>query len=72
MRNSWATYYTSSDAIIFVVDSTDNEHISLSKLELFNVLLHPDLADVPLLVLANKIDLETSKTDEEISESLNL
>lgn len=55
-----------------MVDSTDNEHISLSKLELFNVLLHPDLADVPLLVLANKIDLETSKTDEEISESLNL
>jgi ADP-ribosylation factor-like protein 5B len=44
----------------------------LAKLELFNLLLHPDLRAVPVLILANKNDIETSLNAEEVSAHLNL
>ena len=33
---------------------------------------HPDLANVPILILANKSDLPNSKSDSEIAEYLDL
>lgn len=72
LRNSWSLYFTSADAMIFVVDSTDSENTVLAKMELFNLLVHPDLREVPILVLANKVDLEEAMSSEQISEILNL
>lgn len=64
LRNSWSLYFTSADAMIFVVDSADTENTMLAKMELFNLLVHPDLREVPILVLANKVDLEEAMTSE--------
>lgn len=72
LRPSWSAYFTSTSAVIFVVDSSDTVNPLLAKMELFNLLLHQDLRGVPLLVLANKQDLPTARTPTLICEELNL
>ncbi|XP_043546350.1 ADP-ribosylation factor-like protein 5B isoform X2 [Chiloscyllium plagiosum] len=40
LRSSWNTYYTNTEFIILVVDSTDRERISVTKEELYRMLAH--------------------------------
>ena len=42
------------DGLIFVVDSTDVDRISLVKEELMKILIEPGLVGVPILIMANK------------------
>mmetsp|Transcript_43320 Transcript_43320/g.97794 ORF Transcript_43320/g.97794 Transcript_43320/m.97794 type:complete len:212 (-) Transcript_43320:132-767(-) len=72
LRASWATYFEETDAIVFVVDSNDQENMVLAKMELFNVVLHEDLKYACLLVLANKQDIQGCRTAGEIAEDLSL
>jgi GTPase SAR1 family protein len=44
--------------IIFVVDSADRERMGIAKDRLRSLLLDDQLWDAPLLVIANKGDLE--------------
>jgi len=41
----------------YVVDAADHEKIEVSKKELCELLARPSLGGIPLLVLANKLDL---------------
>ncbi|RVE58398.1 hypothetical protein OJAV_G00208710 [Oryzias javanicus] len=43
LRSSWNTYYTNTEFVIVVVDSTDRERISVTKEELYRMLAHEDL-----------------------------
>ena len=43
-----------------------------SKMEFFNLLISNDLKDASILVLANKQDLPTAKTSEELTELYSL
>mmetsp|Transcript_107663 Transcript_107663/g.286582 ORF Transcript_107663/g.286582 Transcript_107663/m.286582 type:complete len:209 (-) Transcript_107663:169-795(-) len=72
LRASWSTYFEDTDAIVFVVDSNDQENMVLAKMELFNVVLHEDLKHACLLVLANKQDIQGCRTAGEIAEDLSL
>eukprot|EP00210_Caulerpa_lentillifera_P007112 g6805.t1 len=72
LRPSWAAYYKSTDAVIMVVDSTDRARIGISKAELFTLLDSSDLADAPVLVLANKQDLKDAMDAAELSQALCL
>ncbi|KAJ6033196.1 hypothetical protein N7499_009465, partial [Penicillium canescens] len=75
MRPIWASYFSDLDAIIFVVDSTEIDRLDDAAFELRDLLDFEGVRDVraaPLLVFANKQDLEGSKTPEEISEALKL
>mmetsp|Transcript_73116 Transcript_73116/g.145019 ORF Transcript_73116/g.145019 Transcript_73116/m.145019 type:complete len:218 (+) Transcript_73116:46-699(+) len=72
LRASWATYFEGTDAIIYVVDSNDQENMLLAKMELLNVLLHEDLKHACLLVLANKQDIQGCRTASGIAEDLAL
>merc|ERR1712113_793558 len=72
LRASWSTYFQDTDAIIFVVDSNDQENMVLAKMELFNVVLHEDLKHACVLVLANKQDITGSRNAGEITEDLSL
>ncbi|CAK9102878.1 unnamed protein product [Durusdinium trenchii] len=65
-RANWATYFEDTDAIIFVVDSNDQENLVLAKMELFNVVLHEDLKHACLLVFANKQDIQGSRNAGEV------
>jgi signal recognition particle receptor subunit beta len=55
-----------------VVDSADRERMIECNAELEKLLEKEDLANVPLLVFANKQDLGLALTAEEIAESLKL
>ncbi|TSM68907.1 Nebulin [Bagarius yarrelli] len=72
LRSSWNTYYTNTEFVIVVVDSTDRERISVTREELYRMLAHEDLKKAGLLVFANKQDVKGCMTVAEISQSLQL
>lgn len=72
LRSAWNTYYTNTEFLILVVDSTDRERLAVSKAELYNMLNHEDLRQAGVLIFANKQDIKGSMSVAEISEQLNL
>lgn len=57
IRRLWNHYYDNSDAVIFIIDSADEERIDLAKEELKAVMSSPELENAQLLVYANKMDI---------------
>mmetsp|Transcript_16221 Transcript_16221/g.25187 ORF Transcript_16221/g.25187 Transcript_16221/m.25187 type:complete len:147 (+) Transcript_16221:270-710(+) len=58
VRELWQEYYGTTDALIFMVDSADSERFEEAKDELQRILKVDELADTPILILANKNDLQ--------------
>ncbi|TFY67866.1 hypothetical protein EVJ58_g1355 [Rhodofomes roseus] len=56
----------------FVVDSGDKEKFDTARFELHQLLSHPSLSGVPLLVLGNKNDLEGHAPVDELIKALQL
>ncbi|KAL9642137.1 hypothetical protein ABK040_007142 [Willaertia magna] len=71
-RNSWNIYFSNSQAIILVVDSTDRKRINIVKEELFKMLDNLELKGACILVFANKQDIKGAMTASEVSKALNL
>ena len=57
IRLIWHHYFSGSDAIVYVVDSSDREKLADAREELAKILQSKELAGLPLLVFANKQDL---------------
>ena len=57
IRPYWKNYYDNTDGMVFVVDSSDEERLNECIEELNELLAEEGLANVPLLVYANKQDL---------------
>jgi ADP-ribosylation factor-like protein 1 len=72
IRPYWRYYYSSTAAVIFVVDSTDIERLQTAADELAAMLREEELRDAALLVFANKQDQPGAKGAGEISEALKL
>ena len=72
IRNLWRVYFSGSQAIIFVIDSSDRERIGEVKTELFRLLGEDELEHVQLLLFANKQDLPNAMSTTEIMEKLGL
>jgi len=72
LRPLWKHYYQNTDAVIFVVDSNDQERLEMVREELFKVLASDELRNSTLLVFANKQDLPKSSTVEQVSTKLRL
>eukprot|EP01117_Protostelium_nocturnum_P018653 TRINITY_DN783_c0_g1_i1.p1 TRINITY_DN783_c0_g1~~TRINITY_DN783_c0_g1_i1.p1 ORF type:complete len:186 (-),score=63.86 TRINITY_DN783_c0_g1_i1:110-667(-) len=71
-RSMWERYCRGVNAIVFVVDASDNEKFETASKELRELLDKPPLAGIPLLVLANKNDLPEAATSDEIISKLEL
>jgi ADP-ribosylation factor protein 1 len=56
IRPLWRHYYPGTDAIVFVVDSADQERLEEAREELAAMLRADELKDAALLVFANKQD----------------
>jgi len=71
-RSFWRMYYPSTQAIIFVVDSSDLARMDEAREDLHRMMMEHELWDAPLLVLANKQDVDNKATTREITEHLQL
>lgn len=72
IRHLWDRYFQGSDAVVFVVDSTDTERLPLVKKELDALLNSPQLLSASFLVFCNKIDLPGSVDKYDLCEKLGL
>ncbi|GAB6030964.1 ADP-ribosylation factor-like protein 5B [Chamberlinius hualienensis] len=72
LRAAWSTYYSNTEYVILVIDSTDRERLTITKEELYKMLAHDDLNRAAVLIFANKQDLKGSMSASEISKQLNL
>lgn len=62
LRPLWRHYYRNTDALVFVVDSSDVERLAEARDELHHVLADDDMRGAVLLVLANKQDLPNAES----------
>ncbi|KAJ1135692.1 hypothetical protein NDU88_002127 [Pleurodeles waltl] len=72
IRGLWKSYFTDTDALIFVVDSADTERLCEARTELEAILGYDEMRGVPLVVLANKQDLATAQSPSVLVEELGL
>ncbi|KAM9996148.1 hypothetical protein ACTFIY_002329 [Dictyostelium cf. discoideum] len=72
IRALWKHYYHGTNAIIFVVDSTDRERIDEVKEEIDSLLIQEELKGTQILIFANKQDMNNAMNTTEIVNSLNL
>ena len=72
LRAAWPTYFASSDAVVVVADATDRGRIGTLRSEMSRLLASVDLASAPVLVYANKQDLQDAMSAEELSDALGL
>ena len=72
MRPYWRCYYPNTQAVIYVVDSSDTERIATAKQEFHAILEEEELQDAVVLVYANKQDLPNALSELEITEQLEL
>ena len=72
MRPYWRHYYTGTQGVIFVVDSTDTDRMEKARMEFERVVTDDMLENVCVLVLANKQDVDGAMSGSEISEALDV
>jgi len=56
LRTIWDRYYQEANALIFVVDSTDHKRSEEAQHEFKKLINHPDLSNIPILIIGNKRD----------------
>lgn len=69
----WTSYMENTNGIIFVVDTSDRSRFAEAKRELWEYALgKQELAEVPILILANKQDLPGVADPGELATALGL
>ncbi|BGP43773.1 hypothetical protein JCM10449v2_007830 [Rhodotorula kratochvilovae] len=71
-RSIWERYCRGVHAIVWVLDSADRDTFATARAELHALLEKPELRGIPLLVLANKNDLDAHATVDEVIKALGL
>ncbi|KAJ7551695.1 hypothetical protein O6H91_06G025100 [Diphasiastrum complanatum] len=72
IRPYWRCYFPNTQAVIYVVDSTDTERIGTAKEEFHAILEEEELKDAVVLIYANKQDLPGALDDVAVTEALSL
>lgn len=71
MRSNWRYYLNDCKALVFVVDSSDSTRIREAQEVLKKVLGDEKVRGIPLMVLANKMDLPNSMSIEEVRNTVH-
>ncbi|TPX33024.1 hypothetical protein SmJEL517_g04028 [Synchytrium microbalum] len=71
LHGIWEKYYTEAHAVVFVVDSTDQERIEQCKDTFERVVTNDIIEGIPVLMLANKQDVPDALKVHEIKEIFN-
>ncbi|XP_050532038.1 E3 ubiquitin-protein ligase TRIM23-like isoform X1 [Daktulosphaira vitifoliae] len=72
LRPLWKHYYLNTQAVVFVIDSSDQPRLLESSNELAKLMTEKELKDAALLILANKQDIPGCVTVETITELFGL
>jgi len=72
IRLLWRKHYENTDALIFVVDSTNEDRMEEAAEEIKKMLCEEELQKYSLLVLANKQDLLGALAPSEVAIKLKL
>ena len=72
LRSLWKHYYEGTDALIYVVDSSDRDRMEINYETLNQMLIEPELEKACVLVYANKQDLPGAMSPQEITNKLGL
>jgi GTP-binding protein SAR1 len=65
-RRLWSNYYSSVDAIVFLIDTADIHRFHESRDELKKLVTDPFLENTPILILGNKMDMITAVQRERV------
>lgn len=71
-RQEWGRYTRGCDVILFVVDTNATDKLTEARAELNRLLEDKELAHTPVLIVANKIDLEPHCSEQTLIRELNL
>ncbi|XP_066599835.1 ADP-ribosylation factor-like protein 13A isoform X2 [Prorops nasuta] len=72
IRSLWSKYYTDIHGIIYVVDSTDISRLTENRLVFSELVSNENIAGKPLLLLANKQDLNGAIDELDLVENLDV
>lgn len=72
IRPLWRHYYTGTQGLIFVVDSSDRERIEEARQELHRIVNDREMREVAILIFANKQDMPNAMKPQEIQQKLGL
>lgn len=72
LRPLWKSYTRRTDGLVFVVDAAESERMEEAKVELHRITRSAENQGVPVLVLANKQDLEGAMSAAEVEKVLAL
>ena len=64
VKEIWKSYLKNQDGLIFVLDVTDTIKFSYARELLHEIAGKPELSELPLLILFNKIDLKNQDKNE--------
>ncbi|KAK6942404.1 Small GTPase superfamily, ARF/SAR type [Dillenia turbinata] len=68
----WRCYFPNTQAIIYVVDSSDTDRLVIAKDEFHAILEEEELKGAVVLIFANKQDLPGALDDAAVAEALEL
>ncbi|KAG4929707.1 hypothetical protein JHK82_046777 [Glycine max] len=72
IRPYWRCYFPNTQAIIYVVDSSDVDRLVIAKEEFHAILEEEELKGAVVLIFANKQDLPGALDDAAVTEALEL
>ncbi|KAK9099949.1 hypothetical protein Scep_023379 [Stephania cephalantha] len=72
IRPYWRCYFPNTQAIIYVVDSSDTDRLVTAKDEFHAILEEEELKGAVVLIFANKQDLPGALDDAAVTEALEL
>ena len=71
-RKIWVDYCGAVDGLIYMVDSHDHDRLKTAREELEKLLAMPELAEVPIVVYGNKVDMADALSEDEFREVMGL
>lgn len=72
LRPLWKSYTRRMDGLVFVVDAAETERMEEAKVELHRITRSAENQGIPVLVLANKQDLDGALSSTEVEKVLGL
>ncbi|XP_055321779.1 ADP-ribosylation factor-like protein 3 [Sitodiplosis mosellana] len=72
IRPYWKNYFENTDALIYVIDCSDRKRLAETGNEFSELLADEKLNDVPIMIFANKQDLQNVLKVSEVAEAIGL